>query len=116
MRESWHSDDIKYVVAGLKDVLHNSPPQRGGVDARSKKTPRSNLSARRRGGQTGEIFRPVKVPQTDQYFRLRAIALALRARLRLSRSASAAARSINQKVASHLLIDAAATPPVPGGE
>ena len=91
MRESWHSDDIKYVVAGLKDVLHNSPPQRGGVDARSKKTPRSNLSARRRGGQTGEIFRPVKVPQTDHPV-------------------------CGPSVASHLLIDAAATPPVPGGE
>jgi hypothetical protein len=46
---------------------------------------------------------------------LRASALALRARLRLSRSASAAARSLNNKVASHLLFDAASTPPFQGG-
>src|SRR5215831_21199910 len=70
-------------------TIFPSLKRRGGCAV--QKISRSHFSPRRRGGQTGEIIRPERFRGTDHPV-------------------------CGSSVASHLLIDAAATPPFQGGE
>src|SRR5207253_7684699 len=70
-------------------ALFPSLKRRGGCAI--KKMSRSNLSSRRRGGQIGEIYRPEEFRRSDHPV-------------------------CGASEASHLFINAAATPPFQGGE